>query len=100
MNQFLADAEDDANPFLVDGAARTREFVPSHADPSDEPEGPVPEEVWASDEFQDNLYNWTRVHMYAVHASWHLRWQKLVGWESDVSLRSHDAGPVGSLNQA
>lgn len=61
MHEILDEAQQAANPFLVDGAARTKEFVPQHADPSDDAGGPVPDEVWASDEFQDNLYAWTRV---------------------------------------
>ena len=61
MHDMFEDAEAAANPFLVDGAARTKEFVPQHADPSDDAGGPVPDEVWASEEFQDNLYQWSRV---------------------------------------
>eukprot|EP01052_Picozoa_sp_SAG31_P008392 SAG31_NODE_424_length_15826_cov_4.954664_2_plen_47_part_00 len=46
MHEILDEAQQAANPFLVDGAARTKEFVPQHADPSDDAGGPVPDEVW------------------------------------------------------
>lgn len=60
MHEIIDDAREAANPFLVDNAARTTDFVPSHADPNDDDRGPVPDEVWASEEFQDNLWEWSR----------------------------------------
>ena len=59
----MADTQKAANPFLMnDGAARMSEFSPQHEDPGDGPSGPVPDEVWASEEFQDQLFTWTKEH--------------------------------------
>jgi len=45
---------------MLDGAARAPAFTPQYHDPSDDGGETVPDEVWATDEFQDKLWNFTR----------------------------------------
>ena len=59
-----SDDEAKANAHIMgDGAARGggQGYIEENYDPADDGErGEVPDDVWASDEFQDRLWNWTR----------------------------------------
>ena len=52
---------DDGGMKAMDGGARRGEgFKPQYVDPSDDADTSVPDDVWASDDFQDKLWNFTQ----------------------------------------
>ena len=59
---MLGDEAQARAAIMGDGAARMGEgFAPGFSDPSDDPDGgEVPDDVWASDEFQDKMWTWMR----------------------------------------